>query len=147
MKVILTSDVQDIGKAGDLRNVSDGFYRNFLFPKGLAVVADERRQREFEHHKALIAKKVELLKKQAMGMREKIEQASVTIAKPVGEEDRIFGSVTTRDIASALALDGIELDHRNILMDKPLKQLGSFNLEVKLSGDVRATLRVWVVKE
>lgn len=147
MKIILTSDVQDIGKAGELRNVSDGFYRNFLFPRGLAVVADERRQREFEHHKRMIEKKVELLKKQAMSMREKIEQASVTIAKPVGEEDKIFGSVTTRDISTALALEGIELDHRNILLDKPIKQLGSFNIEVKLTGDIRAALRVWVVKE
>lgn len=147
MKIILTSDVQDIGKAGDLRNVSDGFYRNFLFPKGLAVVADERRQREFDHQKRLIGKKVELLKKQAMSMREKIEKASVTIAKQFGEGDKIFGSVTTRDIAAALALDGIELDHRDILLEKPLKELGSFNIEVKLSGDIRAALRVWVVKE
>ena len=147
MKVILTSDVQDIGKAGDLRNVSDGFYRNFLHPKGLAVVADERRQREFEHHKNMIAKKVELLKKQAMSMREKIEEASITIAKQVGEEEKLFGAVTTRDIAAALALEGIGIDHRDILLDKPLKQLGSFSVEVKLGADVRATLRVWVVKE
>ncbi len=147
MKVILTSDVQDVGKAGDIKNVSDGFYRNFLFPKGLAVVADERRKQELEHQKRVIAKKAERLHKLTMSLREKIEAVSITIARQAAEEDKIFGSVTARDIGQALAEQGVEIDHRNILLDKPIKQLGSFNIDVKLHGDVRATLRLWVVKE
>ena len=147
MKIILTSDVQNVGKAGDMMDVSDGFFRNYLFPKGLAVVADERRKRELEHHKRMIEKKVAILRKNAMSMKEKLEQASVTIARQAAEEEKIFGSVTTRDISNALAADGIEVDHRDILLDKPIKQLGSFNVEVKLHDDVRAVLRVWVVKE
>ena len=147
MKVILTSDVQNVGKAGDLMDVSDGFFRNFLFPKGLAVVADERRKRELEHHKRMIEKKVARLRKQAMSLKERLEETSVTIARQAGEEEKIFGSVTTRDIANALAGEGVQIDHRDILLDKPIKQLGSFNVEVKLHDDVRATVRVWVVKE
>ena len=147
MKVILTSDVQNVGKAGDLMDVSDGFFRNFLFPKGLAVVADERRKRELEHHKRMIEKKVARLRKQAMSLKERLEETSVTIARQAGEEEKIFGSDTTRDIANALAGEGVQIDHRDILLDKPIKQLGSFNVEVKLHDDVRATVRVWVVKE
>ena len=147
MKVILTSDVQDLGKAGEIKNVSGGFYRNFLFPKSLAVVADERRKQELEHHKRMIAKKAERLHKLSMSLREKIEATSITIARQAAEEEKIFGSVTARDIAQALMHEGIEIDHRNILLEKPIKHLGSFNVDVKLHGDVRATLRVWVVKE
>jgi len=111
------------------------------------VVADERRKRELEHHKRMIEKKVARLRKQAMSLKERLEETSVTIARQAGEEEKIFGSVTTRDIANALAGEGVQIDHRDILLDKPIKQLGSFNVEVKLHDDVRATVRVWVVKE
>jgi large subunit ribosomal protein L9 len=95
----------------------------------------------------MIEKKVAALRKQAMTLKEKLEQVSITIARQTGEEEKIFGSVTTRDIAHALSSEGIELDHRAILLEKPIKQLGSYNIDVKLHNDVRANLRVWVVKE
>ena len=147
MKIILTSDVESIGKAGEILDVSDGFFRNYLHPKGLAVVADERRKRELEHYKRMIEKKVAALRKQAMGLKERIESTSITIARQAGEEEKHLGSVTSRDIAQALIAEGIEIDHRDILLDKPIKKLGSFNVEVKLHGDVRGTIRLWVVKE
>lgn len=147
MKVILNEDVKDLGKAGDITEVSEGYFRNYLHPRGLAVVADERRKAQLEHYKREIARKQERIRKASMSLKEKIEATTITIARQAAEEDKIFGSVTARDIAAALQQQGIDIDHRSVILEKPIKSLGTYEVEIKLKGNVKATVKVWVVKE
>ena len=147
MKVILYQDIQDVGKAGEIIEVSEGYFRNYLFPRGLAAVADERRRAELEHRKKEIERKMARLRRDAMSLKERIESLSITITRQAGEEDKLYGSVTSRDIAQALTAQGVDIDHRMVLLEKPIKALGSFEVPIKLHGDIKAMAKVWVVKE
>jgi len=146
MQVILRKDVEKLGIAGDMVEVSNGYGRNFLFPKGLAVEASKKNIKTLEHEKRLIAdrKKRELKDAEEFGKR--ISEISVTIPMQAGEEDKLFGAVTSMDIADALSKEGITIDKRNILLEEPIKRLGIYPVNVKIHPDITAEVKVWVVK-
>jgi large subunit ribosomal protein L9 len=147
MKVILKSDVKDLGNIGEVVNVKDGFARNFLVPKGLAVEASTKNVKVFEHEKKKIQEMARKVKAGAAGLAEKISAAKITIKAKAGEEDRLFGSVTSMDIADALKAEGIEIDKKKIQLDEPIKRIGEYSVAIKLHSDVSAQLNVQVVPE
>jgi large subunit ribosomal protein L9 len=145
MKVILTQDVDQVGKAGQILDVAPGFGRNFLVPRGLAMAATSRSIAQVEHRKRIVADKLAREVKDAEALKARIETVACKIAREAGEEDKLFGSVTSRDIADALHEEGIDIDHRKIQIDTPLRNLGVFEVSVKLGSQVAAKVKVWVV--
>lgn len=145
MKVILNQDVDSVGRAGQVLDVADGFGRNYLLPRGLAMLATPRAAAQVEHRKRLVAAKLVRARKEAEALKSRLEDVACKIAREAGEEDKLFGSVTTRDIADALAEEGIEIDHRKVVLDAPIKHLGVYHVDVKLAPDVVAKVKVWVV--
>jgi len=145
MQVILREDVDNLGRAGDLVNVAPGFARNFLIPKGLAVLATSRNKRQLEHDKRVIEQHTAKMVRNAEDVKAKLEQLSLTIAKQAGEEGKLFGSVTTREIADALKDEGLEVDKKKIRLDEAIKSLGVYTVEVRLTSDILAQLKLWVV--
>lgn len=147
MKVLLQTDVESVGKAGQIVNVKDGFARNYLIPRKLAVIADEKNVRVFEHLKRQTEEKIRKQRKQAEILKEKIESLVLTIPCKVGEEGKLFGSVTNIQIAEALKKQGIEVDRKKIVLENPLKVLGDYEASVKLEGEISAKIRISLVKE
>jgi large subunit ribosomal protein L9 len=147
MKVLLQSDVESVGKAGEIVNVKDGFARNYLIPRKLAVVADEKNVRVFEHLKRQTEDRIRKQRKAAEALKEKIESLTLTIPCKVGEEGKLFGSVTNIQIAEALKSKGIELDRKKIILEKPIKVLGDYEALVKLESDITAKIKISLVKE
>jgi len=147
MKVLLQSDVESVGKAGEIVNVKDGFARNYLIPRKLAVVADEKNVRVFEHLKRQTEDRIRKQRKAAEMLKEKIESLTLIIPCKVGEEGKLFGSVTNIQIAEALKAQGIELDRKKIILEKPIKILGDYEASVKLEGDIIAKVKISLVKE
>ena len=145
MQVILTKDVASLGKAGELVTVKPGFGRNYLVPQGLAVSATAQNVHRLEHEKRVIAKKVAKTQAAAASTAEKIKVITLQFDRAVGEDDKLFGSVTTRDIADALKKAGVELDHRSIQLDQAVKALGKYDATVKLEAGVTASLKFYVV--
>ena len=146
MKVILTEDVPSLGKVGDLIQIKDGHAKNYLIPNKLAVPANPQNLKAFEHQKNLLKQKQGRIKREAELLAEKIEQISCTIAKPTGEEDRLFGSVTSLDIEESLKEEGVKVDRRKILLEEPIKSLGIYKIPIKVHPEVTAHLKIWVVK-
>ena len=145
MIVILNRDIKGTGKAGDVVNVSDGYARNMLLPKGYATEATEGNIRSLKKQKAIAAEKKAEEKAVAQQTAEKIEKVSVEIKTKAGEGGRIFGSITSKDIADALkAQHNITVDKKKILLDSPIKQTGEMTVEIKLYTDVNAKLKVVV---
>lgn len=145
MIVILNRDIKGTGKAGDVVNVSDGYARNMLLPKGYATEATEGNIRSLEKQKAIAAEKKAEEKAAAQQTAEKIGKVSVEIKTKAGEGGRIFGSITSKDIADALkAQHNISVDKKKILLDSPIKQTGEMTVEIKLYTDVNAKLKVVV---
>ena len=147
MNIILTEDVAHRGSAGDMLKVKDGYARNYLIPKGMAIVATTENVKQLEHQKRQIQAKLSKLKKESEGIAREIESISCTIARAAGEEDKLFGSVTSADIYTSLKSEGIDVDKKKILLDEPIKSLGIFTVPIKIHTDVTANLKVWVVKE
>jgi len=147
MQLILQQDVPNVGKAGDVVNVKDGYGRNYLLPKQMAVVADTGNIKQMEHHKRVVASKLAKQKGAADELAQKLGQVSITISRESGDEDKLFGSVTNKDIAEALRAEGYVVDRHDIKLDAPLKQLGVFEVPVRLHPEVTGTLKVWVVKK
>jgi len=145
MKVILNQDVEQLGQAGEIVDVAPGYSRNYLIPRGLAIAATTRSVKQLEHRKRLVGDRIARERKSALGLKNSIETMACKIAREAGEEDKLFGSVTTRDIAAAIADEGFELDHRNIKLNSPIKHLGIYKVEVKLAPEVLAEIKVWVV--
>ena len=145
MKVILLEDVKTLGKKGQVVNVSDGYARNMLLPKGYATEATEGNIRSLKKQKAIAAEKKAEEKAAAQQTAEKIGKVSVEIKTKAGEGGRIFGSITSKDIADALkAQHNITVDKKKILLDSPIKQTGEMTVEIKLYTDVNAKLKVVV---
>jgi len=147
MKVILTEEVPSVGQPGDLLTVKDGYARNYLIPNHKAVHATTQNMKQLEHQKRLVEEKLNKIKAEAEKIARKMAEVSCTITKPAGEEDKLFGSVTSADISESLHNEGLEIDKKKIVLDEPIKKLGIFNIPVKLHPEVTATLKVWVVKE
>lgn len=145
MIVILTKDVKGTGKAGDVVKVSDGYARNMLLPKGLAREATEGNVRSLEKQKAIAEEKRQEQKAAAEKQAEKLEKITVTVETKGGENGKLFGSITSKDIAEALEKqEGISLDKKKIVMDGPIKQAGETTVTVKLFQDVSAEMKVKV---
>ncbi len=147
IQVILQHDVHNVGKSGELVRVRPGFARNFLIPRDLAVPATAAAVNRITHEKAVAVAKAEKAKKEARDLAAKLEGLVVTLARPVGEEDRLFGSVTSKDIHAAMKAKGFELDRKQLHLAEPIKALGTFEVPVKLLGDIGATIKVEVVKK
>jgi large subunit ribosomal protein L9 len=145
-RVILQESVENLGSTGDIVKVRDGYARNFLVPRGLAVVADERNVRRLNHQKRLAESRKLKALSVAQALAEQLSSAAVTINKEAGEDNKIFGSVTNRDIAEALAADGFEVDRRLIHIDEPIRTLGVKQVLVKIHADVQTPLTVYVTK-
>ncbi len=147
LQVILNEDVPHLGNVGDVVEVAAGYGRNFLLPRNLAVLATSRNVKQVEHAQRLVAVKKAKALKTAGDLASRLADVSVTIARAVGEEDKLFGSVTARDIADGLESEGYTIDRRHILVEAPIKNLGVHKIDVKLHADVRAQIKVWVVAE
>jgi large subunit ribosomal protein L9 len=147
MQVILTMDVPELGGPGDLVEVKRGFGANFLIPQGKAVLATTRNKRRMEHQQRQIEAKIARERAEAADAAKRLDGLSVTLTRLVGEGDKIFGSVTNRDIADKLAEEGVHVDARQIVLETPLKALGVYEVDVKLFRDVRAQIKVWVVAD
>lgn len=145
MKVILTEDVKNLGNAGDVVDVANGFARNFLIPKSLVVQATKGNLARVEQIKTARSNREEKRKRTLTALAEKLEGFSVDIPVQVGEDDRVFGAVTSTMIADALRSKGFNIERKTIQLDDPIKQLGVYNIEIKLHAEVRPQIRVWVV--
>ena len=146
LEFILLEDVEDLGKAGEKVNVAPGFARNYLIPRGLAEKVTPGALRQIEARKERIEehRKDELEKSQALAA--KIAETEITISMQAGEDEKLFGSVNVNLIAEAFEAEGITIEHRRIKLQDPIKELGVFNVEIKLHTDVVATAKVWVVR-
>lgn len=145
MKVILREDVTDLGAIGELVSVKDGYARNYLIPKQLAVLANTKNIRQMDHQKRLIESNKVRVRKEAGDIASNLENVSCTIPMLVGEQDKLFGSVTSKDIEEALQHEGINLSRKRIILDEPIKSLGVYTVDVRLHSEVTAKLKVWVV--
>ena len=144
VKLILTEDVPSLGEAGDVVDVKPGFARNFLLPQGKAVPATDAKVKEIEHHKRVIAERVARERKQLEGERERLERVELEIAANAGEEGKLFGSVTSAQVAELLEARGFSIDRRKIQLDEPIKELGDHVVAVRLHRDVVARVRIKV---
>jgi large subunit ribosomal protein L9 len=147
VEVILREDVPNLGAIGEVVRVRPGYARNFLLPRGLAVEANRKNMAELEHQKRVIAAKAEHDRKSAEGLASKLEGISVTVRARAGEEGRLFGSVTNLDVERLLAAQGVVVERRRILLEEPIKQVGTFPVAIQLSRGVRATIQVVVEAE
>lgn len=147
MKVILREDVTNLGRSGEVVTVKDGYGRNYLLPRKLAVPANERNIRQLEHEKGVIAARQEKLKTGAQQTAKGLEAVQVKIHRKVGEQDKLYGSVTALDIAEALAAKGQKVDRRSIHLPEPIRSVGTFDVEIRLHRDVAAKIKVEVAPE
>ena len=147
MQVILRDDLDNLGKSGEVVNVKPGYARNYLLPRGLAIKATAGDVKRVEHEKRVIAVRTAKLAKEAQAEAATLSKVSVSIARAVGEENKLYGSVTTRDIAEALREKGVIVDSKKLHLDEPIKALGDFEVAVKLGRGVNATIKVAVVKK
>lgn len=147
MKVILKEDIPKLGTMGETVQVAPGYGRNYLIPQGKAVLATSKNFKELEHQRQLILRKAELIRKDAESFAEKFRGLTLTLARKVVEEDKIYGSVSVSDISQALEEAGVEIERKLIKLDAPIKSLGEFQVPVKVHADVTAEITVQVVTE
>ena len=147
MKVILLEDVRGNGKAGDVANVSDGYARNMLIPRGLAVEATAQNIKQLEKKKEAMAKKFTEDKAAALELKKKLEEVTVEVRTKAGKDGKVFGSVTSKDIADALNQMGFDIDKKKIQLDSPIKATGMTDVNVKLFTEISGKVKVNVVSE
>lgn len=147
MKVILKQSVEGLGKTGELLTVADGYARNFLVPQRLAIQATPSNLASYEAEKQQKLLHQNKEKRAAETLAKELEKVSCTAAVPVGEEDKMFGSVTSQTIAELLKEKGYDIDRRKILLDEPIKALGVYTVPIHLHPELEVKIKVWVVKE
>jgi large subunit ribosomal protein L9 len=147
MKVILKRDVKGLGREGDLKDVKDGYARNHLIPTGAAVLADLGAVRNWDRHKEQREERDRVIRSDAEALGQRIGDLTVQIGVKAGEKDRLFGSVTTRDIADRLRVEGIEVDRHDIHLKEPIKTVGEHQVRIHVMTGIEAQLRVEVVPE
>ena len=147
MKIILLKDMDDLGLEGDIINVKRGYARNYLIPKDFALEANERNIKLIESKRKKIEIRKLKAKEDAMKVSEKFADLKITIAQKVGEEDKLYGSVTSMDIASEMEKLGVTIDKRKIVLEKPIKNLGEFKIPIKIYPGVTGSINVIVVPE
>ncbi len=147
MKVVLKDDVKNVGKIGQVVDVADGYARNYLVPRGLAVEANTKNIKSLEHEKRTIQEKAKKIKNSTQDLAHKISTMTLVIKANAGEEGKLFGSVTTMDIAELLRNEGIEIDKKKISLDEPIKRLGSYSVNIKLHPEISTQVNIQVVQE
>ncbi len=147
MEVILKQDVDKIGKAGAVVKVKDGFARNFLIAKNLAVPVNSSNLKQLELQKQRKEEAQEKLKKEAEAIKEKLAGLSLTIAALTQDDEKLYGSITNQDIAQALTEEGLDIDKNTIFIEEPIKALGIYEVPVNLHPQVQAKVKVWIVKK
>jgi len=147
MRVVLREDIEKLGRRGEVVKVAAGFARNFLLPKGKALEATDGNLKRIEREKRRYLLRVAKEKEEMEAVARRIEGISLTLVRKVGEHDVLYGSVTSADIAEALEKEGVSIDRRRIQLADPIKSLGIYAVPVKLHPEVRAEIKVWVVKE
>lgn len=147
MKVILRENVDKLGEAGTIVDVKPGYARNFLIPQKKAVAANDANMRAFEEERKAELRRAEKGKMEAEKLAAELSKVSVTAAVQVGEDDKIFGSVTNQNIADLLAAQGFEIDRKKIIISESIKALGVYEIPIKLHPEVEATIKLWVVRE
>jgi large subunit ribosomal protein L9 len=147
MEVILREHVENLGRRGEIVKVADGYARNYLLPRKLALLATAGNKKQIEREREKFEAKEADEKRIADGVAQHLANVEVVIARKVGETDALYGSVTTVDIADALAAKGIEVERRKLQLHEPIKQIGEFNVPIKLHRDVTAHVKVKVVAE
>jgi large subunit ribosomal protein L9 len=147
LKVILREDVAGLGKTGDVKQVKDGFARNFLLPRHLALEASDENLKQIETRRKKTEEKAVLEKKKALDLAQRLSSISVTIAVEVNEEGKLYGALSASDIVKAVSVEGIELDKKCVVLKEPIKDLGIYDIEVKLFTEVLSKVKVWVVKK
>lgn len=147
MEVILIKDTERIGKAGQIAKVKDGFARNYLIPRGLAVAANSLTLKKLEQDRQKSIAEHQRLKEESEQIKGKLEGLSLTLPVLAQEEDKIYGSIGPQDIATALKEEGIDINKKSIILDEPIKSLGIYEIPVKLHPEVSAKIKLWVVKK
>ncbi|HNQ02296.1 MAG TPA: 50S ribosomal protein L9, partial [Syntrophales bacterium] len=147
MKVILKEDVESLGRRGDTIKVADGYARNYLIPKGFAMEATSISAKAIEHERSLIAKRAEKEKKNAEALLASFAGVAVTIARKTADQEKLFGSVTAKDIEKALEEKGLKVERKQVVLDEPIKQLGEYPVKIKLYPGIAADITVKVVEE
>ncbi len=147
MQVILREDIDKLGKIGDLVKVADGYARNYLVPNKKAIEATPKNLHAMDHAKKMVSDRLRKLKKEAAADADRIKALAITIKAKSGEEGKLFGSVTSMDIAEAMKAEGVAIDKRKIILDEPIKRLGDYTIAVKLHADVTADFKLTVIAE
>jgi large subunit ribosomal protein L9 len=147
MEVILKEDVANLGKIGEVVRVRDGYARNYLLPRGLVLVANKKNLKTFEHQKKIVADQKHKTVRRAETVSNQLTTVAVVIPMKVGEEGRLFGSVTTMQIEKALKTKGVNVERRKIHLNEPIKMVGDYEVPIRLSADVTVPLKVSVVPE
>ncbi len=147
MKVILKEDIPNLGKAGQIIKVKNGYARNFLLPKGLALLADEKNMKLLEYQKKKIEEEAKKKRQDSESIAQRLSEIQLTIKAKAGEDQRLFGSVTSKDIAEALEKEGILIDKKQINILEPIKRVGEYEVEVKLPANVVAKVKVNIIPE
>jgi len=147
MKVILKEDIKHVGKMGQIVDVADGYARNYLIPKGLVTEASTKNIKFLEHEKRIIQEKSKKIRNSAQDLAHRISSLTISIKAKAGEEGKLFGSITTMDVAEALQKEGVEIDKKKISLEEPIKRLGSYTVNIKLHSDVSAPLNIQIVEE
>ena len=147
MEVILKEDIANLGKIGEIVRVRDGYARNYLLPRGLVLVANKKNVATFEHQKKLVADQKQKIIKEAQAVGDQLAGVSLTVAMRAGEEGRLFGSVTNIQIEKALKAKGLNVERRKIHLLEPIKNLGEYEVPIRLAADVTVPLKLSVVAE
>ncbi len=145
IQCILTEDVANLGKSGELVAVKPGYGRNYLLPQGLAVLATKNNVSRIQHEKKVIDLRTAKTRKEAEEAAAKLSNVTVQIERTVGEGDKLFGSVTSKDISEALSAQGHKIDKKHLHLADPIKALGQYTVDVKLASGIAAQIKVWVV--
>lgn len=147
MKIILTKTHESLGEAGEIVNVKKGYARNYLIPRNMALAATKSNTLQYEeskkHQNAVKNREME----SANEMADEMSKISLTASVQVGEDDKVFGSVTSQEISKLLSEQGFTVDKKDILLDEPIKALGIYNVSVKIQQDVKSEVKLWVVKQ
>jgi len=147
MKVILREDIEKLGKAGEVVKVADGYGRNYLIPRNLAALANVRNMKALDHNRRVIETRAKKTRKAAEEVASVLSSKSLVIAAKAGEEGKLFGAVTSRDIAEALGKEGVQVDRKSIQLADPIKQVGDYRVKVRVAADVASEISVSVVPE
>ncbi len=147
MEIILKEEIPGLGKALELVKVKNGYAHNFLFPRGLAVLATAGARRQLEQERALAEERIKQEKAQWQAVADKLQNVSVTIASRVAEGEKLYGSVTAQDISNKLKESGRDIERKAVLLPEPIKQLGMYTVKVQLHRDVEAKIKLWVISD